>query len=127
MATILIVDDEEDLQTLLELALTRAGYEVYISPNGVDALYQVQYYKPDLILLDLMMPWASGDAVLGFVRGTEELEDTRVVVLSAHANGEQIAEQLKAERENAVEETQKRLSYVLPTLQLLARAAQETC
>ena len=97
MATILIVDDEEDLQTLLELALTRAGYEVYISPNGVDALYQVQYYKPDLILLDLMMPWASGDAVLGFVRSTEELEHTHVLVLSAHANGEQIATQLKAD------------------------------
>jgi len=97
MATILIVDDEEELQTLLELALTRAGYEVYISPNGVDALYQVQYYKPDLILLDLMMPWASGDAVLGFVRSTEGLENTRVLVLSAHANGEQIADQLKAD------------------------------
>jgi two-component system alkaline phosphatase synthesis response regulator PhoP len=97
MATILIVDDEEDLQMLLELALTRAGYEVYISPNGVDALYQVQYYKPDLILLDLMMPWASGDAVLGFVRSTEELEHTRVLVLSAHATGDQIAEQLKAD------------------------------
>jgi DNA-binding response OmpR family regulator len=97
MAKILIVEDEEDLQTLLELALTRAGYEVYISPNGVDALYQAQYYKPDLILLDLMMPWASGDAVLGFVRSTEELEKTRVLVLSAHANGAQIAEQLNAD------------------------------
>ncbi len=97
MATILIVEDDEALQSLLELALTRAGYEVYISPNGVDALYQASYYKPDLIVLDLMMPWASGDAVLGFVRSTQELEATRVLVLSAHPEGQKIANQLNAD------------------------------
>jgi DNA-binding response OmpR family regulator len=97
MATILIVEDDEALQTLLELALTRAGYEVYLSPNGVDALHQASYYKPDLIVLDLMMPWASGDAVLGFVRSTEELRQTRVLVLSAHPEGRKISEQLSAD------------------------------
>lgn len=97
MATILIVEDDEALQNLLELALTRAGHEVYLSPNGVDALYQATYYKPDLIVLDLMMPWASGDAVLGFVRSTEELQNTRVLVLSAHPEGQKIADQLSAD------------------------------
>lgn len=97
MTTILIVEDDKELQDLLQLALARRGYEVYLSPNGVDALYQVSYHKPDLIILDLMMPWASGDAVLGFIRSTEQLKHTRVLVVSAHPNGEQIAQQLQAD------------------------------
>ena len=97
MTTILIVEDDKDMQDLLHLALTRRGYEVLLSPNGLDALYQAAALKPDLILLDLMMPWASGDAVLGFIRSTAQLKHTRVLVVSAHPNGAQIAEQLDAD------------------------------
>ncbi len=97
MTTILIVEDDKEMQDLLQLALARRGYEVFLSPNGVDALYQVSYHKPDLIVLDLMMPWASGDAVLGFIRSTDQLKHTRVLVVSAHPNGEQIAEKLQAD------------------------------
>ena len=97
MTTILIVEDDKEMQDLLQLALARRGYEVFLSPNGVDALYQVSYHKPDLIILDLMMPWASGDAVLGFIRSTDQLKHTRVLVVSAHPNGEQIAAKLQAD------------------------------
>jgi CheY-like chemotaxis protein len=97
MATILVVEDDQELRGLFELALTRRGYEVYLSPDGVDALYQAASLQPDLIILDLMMPWASGDAVLGFIRSTEKLKRTRVLVVSAHANGEQLARQLDAD------------------------------
>ncbi len=97
MATILIVEDDEELQKMLELMLSRQGYEVYLAPNGVDALYQAQYYKPDLIVLDLMMPLAAGDAVLGFIRSTKALQKTRVLVVSAHPKGAEIAEQLQAD------------------------------
>jgi DNA-binding response OmpR family regulator len=97
MTTILIVEDDKEMQELLQLALTRRGYEVYSSPNGVDALYQVSYHKPDLIILDLMMPWASGDAVLGFIRSTDQLKKTPVLVVSAHPNGEEISAQLHAD------------------------------
>jgi DNA-binding response OmpR family regulator len=97
MATILIIEDDEDLQKMLQTVLERRGHEVIGSPNGVDALYQVSYYRPDLIILDLMMPWASGDAVLGFVRSTDELKRTRVLVVSAHPEGEKLAGQLEAD------------------------------
>lgn len=97
MATILIVEDDEELQDLLELMLRRHGYEVQRSPNGVDALYQASQHKPDLILLDLMMPLASGDAVLGFIRSTKELERTPVIVVSAHPKGAELAQQLEAD------------------------------
>jgi two-component system alkaline phosphatase synthesis response regulator PhoP len=97
MTTILIVEDDKEMQELLQLALARRGYEVFLSPNGVDALYQISYHKPDLIILDLMMPWASVHAVLGFIRSTDQLKHTRVLVVSAHPNGEQIAAQLQAD------------------------------
>lgn len=98
MSRILVVEDDESLQDMLQLILTHMGYEVLGSLNGVDALYQAAYYKPDLIILDLMMPWASGDAVLGFIRSTAELKSTRVLVVSAHPNAEKIAMQLNADR-----------------------------
>jgi len=97
MATILIVEDDQELQTLMQLVLKRLGHEVYSSLNGVDALYQTSHYKPDLVILDLMMPWASGDAVLGFIRSTENLKKTRVLVISAHPNGAELAHQLDAD------------------------------
>jgi DNA-binding response OmpR family regulator len=97
MASILIVEDDTELLNLLHLVLSKRGYEVYLSPNGIDALYQASQFQPDLILLDLMMPWASGDAVLGFIRSTEKLKATRVLVVSAHPDGAKISEQLHAD------------------------------
>ncbi|MBN1681190.1 MAG: response regulator [Anaerolineae bacterium] len=97
MATILIIEDDEQFQDLLQMALERHGHNVLRSLNGVDALYQASYHQPDLIILDLMMPWASGDAVLGFIRSTDQLKDIPVLVLSAHPNGESLARQLEAD------------------------------
>ncbi|MBI5957704.1 MAG: response regulator transcription factor [Chloroflexi bacterium] len=97
MATILIVEDDVEILEMMKIALRRKGHEVYGSPNGVDALYQVSYYKPDLVILDLMMPWASGDAVLGYIRSTTSVKQTRVLVVSAHPNGAELAQQLEAD------------------------------
>ena len=97
MATILIVEDDAELQKMLQVLLERQGHTVVGSPNGVDALYQASFVKPDLIILDLMMPWAAGDAVLGFVRSTNELKNTRVLVVSAHPDGASLAKQLEAD------------------------------
>lgn len=97
MPVILIVEDDDEIQGMMRTMLERLGYEVYRSANGVDALYQATAYKPDLIVLDLMMPWASGDAVLGFVRSTDSLKNTRVLVVSAHPDGASLAQQLEAD------------------------------
>lgn len=97
MATILIVEDDSDLQTMFQMLLTRLDHEVIGVMNGVEALYQVSASKPDLIVLDLMMPLASGDAVLGYIRSTADIKRTRVLVVSAHPNGEHLARQLEAD------------------------------
>ncbi len=97
MARILIVEDDTELQGMLALLLKRHGYDVYSAQNGVEALYQAVYYQPDLIILDLMMPLASGDAVLGFIRSTDSLRNTPVLVVSAHPKAAELAAQLEAD------------------------------
>ena len=57
---VLVVDDDEDIRTLLRAALTDAGYEVTMAADGQDAIEAVRRRRPDVILLDLMMPRVSG-------------------------------------------------------------------
>jgi two-component system alkaline phosphatase synthesis response regulator PhoP len=97
MARILLVDDEPDMVQVWKLFLRRAGHEIEEAHDGLEALHITKTFLPDLIILDLMMPMAAGDLVLGFIRSTEELRGTRVVVISAHPRGSQIAQDLEAD------------------------------
>ena len=97
MTSVLIVEDDVELQAMLEMMLSRQGYEVHTAPNGVEALYCASSRQPDLIVLDLMMPMASGDTVLGFIRSTDTLKQTPVLVVSAHPRGAELAAQLDAD------------------------------
>ncbi len=97
MANILIIEDDAELQRMIKFILERDGHDVQVADNGVQALYQLNAHKPDMLILDLMMPLASGDAVLGYVRSTREIRDTRVLVVSAHPNAQRLSEQLEAD------------------------------
>lgn len=94
---ILIVEDDADVRNLLEIYIRPLGCEVIQAVDGLEGLYQAQYYEPDLVILDLMMPIASGDLVLGFIRSTEKLKRIPVIVVSAHANIASLAEQYEAD------------------------------
>ena len=78
--TILVVDDEAKLRDLLRLYLERDGYRVVEAGNGREALYGARYEKPDLILLDLMMPELSG---ADFMRTFRREAQTPVIMLTA--------------------------------------------
>ncbi len=69
MKKILIVDDEEPLRMLYEEELNREGYEVLTASNGKEALSLLEKTKPDLIILDIMMPVMDGMETLGPVHG----------------------------------------------------------
>ncbi len=96
MAIILIIEDSVELRQMLCAFISQLQYEVYEAGDGLEGIKMAQAVKPDLILLDLMMPVASGDLALGFIRSTKDLEKTPVIVISAHPNAERIAEQLAA-------------------------------
>ena len=81
MQKILIVEDDNDINSLLRRILTGAGYQVVQAYSGTEALLQYQSVSPDLVLLDLMLPGLSGSQVLGKLRG-EMSSDVPIIILS---------------------------------------------
>lgn len=82
-ATILVVEDERDLASLVEVNLQLAGYDVVLAPDGEIALDIIESDPPDLVLLDVMMPGIDGWTVLREVKEAEETRDLPVIMLTA--------------------------------------------
>jgi DNA-binding response OmpR family regulator len=80
---ILIADDEPNIVTALEFLLQRNGYEVLIARNGDAALKLVEAHKPDLVLLDVMMPVKSGYEVCQRMRERPDWRHIKIVMLTA--------------------------------------------
>ncbi len=80
-ARILVVDDEPNIRTLLEMALEDDGYEVRAVPDGQAALRVVKEWQPDAIVLDVMMPKIDGIALLPMLR---RLTEAPILMLSAN-------------------------------------------
>jgi two-component system alkaline phosphatase synthesis response regulator PhoP len=80
---VLLVDDEEDILDLLRYNLEREGIEVVTANNGRDALKLARSERPDLVVLDIMMPGMDGVEVCNELRRTPGLEDTLIAFLTA--------------------------------------------
>jgi len=81
--TILVVDDEKDVQFMLEKRLTADGYSVITANNGTDALMLAKSKHPDLIILDLVMPGIEGGEVAARLKAALETRDIPVIFLTA--------------------------------------------
>ncbi len=81
--TVLIVDDEPNIVVSLEFLMEQEGYEVRVAHDGNEALSAVAECKPDLVLLDVMLPGKSGYEVCQTIRANPELKGTKVVMLTA--------------------------------------------
>jgi len=82
-ARIAVVDDDPDIVALVKATLKSRGYEVTTAPDGEDGLRLIRSTKPDLVILDLMMPKVSGLEVVRRLREEPETRDIPIVVLSA--------------------------------------------
>lgn len=80
---ILLVEDDDSLATVYQTRLEAEGFDTRRVPNGEDALATTLEYKPDLILLDVMMPKVSGFDVLDILRNTPETANVKIVMLTA--------------------------------------------
>ena len=80
---ILVIEDEQDIQTLLEYNLSQAGFEVIQSENGEEGLWLAIERRPDLILLDWMLPLLSGIEVLRQLRNRAYTRDIPVMMMTA--------------------------------------------
>ena len=81
--TVLCVDDEADILELLKTNLEKDSYKVYTAPNGLEAINRLPQLKPDLVILDIMMPYKDGLDVCKFIRNHKDLKDTYVFFLTA--------------------------------------------
>ncbi|MCB0083055.1 MAG: response regulator, partial [Caldilineaceae bacterium] len=78
--TILVVDDAKSLRTLVSSYLTQEGFRVVTAADGQEALFVAREEKPDLIILDLMMPEMGG---YEFMRAYSREKDTPIIILTA--------------------------------------------
>jgi DNA-binding response OmpR family regulator len=85
---VLVVDDEKDLADLLGYNLRKAGYEVATAATGLRALQAVADRRPDLIILDLMLPELTGTEVASRIRSNPETATIPIVMLTA--KGEEV-------------------------------------
>lgn len=81
--SVLIVDDDEDIRTLLEYNLSKEGFQTFCAENGVEAIKIAKEVHPDLILLDIMMPEMDGMEVCETLRSTPGFENTYICFLTA--------------------------------------------
>lgn len=80
---ILLVEDDDALANVYMMRLEAEGFETRRVSNGEDALAAAQDFKPDLILLDVMMPKVSGFDVLDILRNTPQTANVKIIILTA--------------------------------------------
>jgi len=84
--TILVVDDETDLLDLIEYNLHKEGFKVLKAENGEEGIKVAKEHRPDLILLDIMMPKMDGLEAVEIMRKDEELQKTPIIFLTARSD-----------------------------------------
>ena len=91
---ILIVDDEPSIVVPIQFLMTQQGYNVMVAENGESALDIIYKYKPDLILLDIMLPRIDGYEVCEIVRLDPRYRDIKIIFLTAKGREVEIAKGL---------------------------------
>ncbi|MCB1868321.1 MAG: response regulator [Gammaproteobacteria bacterium] len=80
---VLIVDDEQNIAISVEYLMRREGFDVSVAKDGEEGLAMIRSTKPDLVLLDVMMPKMDGFQVCSEVRADASLAGVRIIMLTA--------------------------------------------
>ncbi|MCK9379639.1 MAG: response regulator [Sulfuritalea sp.] len=91
---ILIADDEPNIVISLEFLLKREGYDVAVAHDGVEALARVRAERPDMAILDVMMPQRNGFEVCQDLRQDPEFKDLRIMMLTAKGRDTEVSKGL---------------------------------
>ncbi len=82
-ASILVADDEQDILEIIKYNLEKEGYKVHTASNGQQAIEVAKAVKPNLIILDIMMPYKTGIEVCNILRSQSDFNDTLIIFLTA--------------------------------------------
>lgn len=80
---LLLIEDEEDIVSLIKLHAENSGYQLHVEVDGISGLQAVEREKPDLVILDLMLPGQNGLDICRKIKSTPELQHIPVVILTA--------------------------------------------
>lgn len=83
---VLVADDDPAIQELIRLNLEVQGYQVIIASNGVETVRKALSERPDLIILDILMPEMDGYEVMRLLKNSEETSNIPIIVLTAYAS-----------------------------------------
>jgi CheY-like chemotaxis protein len=93
---VLLVDDEDDIRTIGKVSLSRVGgWETVLASSGAEALTKAAAERPDLILLDVMMPGMDGPTTFGQLRAQEATAKTPVIFMTAKIQKQEVARYLE--------------------------------
>ena len=91
---VLIADDEQNIVISLEFLMKREGYQVEVANDGEEAVRRIRASRPDLVLLDVMMPKMNGFDVCQAVRADPDLSGTRILMLTAKGRDTEVSKGL---------------------------------
>ncbi|MEX0944117.1 MAG: response regulator transcription factor [Balneolaceae bacterium] len=89
---ILLIDDDTNIANYVKFRLQKKGYEIRHIDNGLDGVDGIKEFKPDLVILDMMMPGIDGREVAEIVKEENLMDISRIIVLS----GKEVSEEVKA-------------------------------
>jgi DNA-binding response OmpR family regulator len=123
---ILIVDDEPSIVVPIQFLMEQQGYTVMVAENGEGALDIIYKYKPDLILLDIMLPRIDGYEVCEIVRLDPRYRDIKIIFLTAKGREVEIAKGLALGADAYITKPFSNIELVSKVKELLANTHETT-
>ncbi|MBD3366199.1 response regulator [candidate division WWE3 bacterium] len=118
MKKILIIEDDQSLYNVYSAELKLRGYEVEHEADGMKAMAKIEDYKPDLILLDIILPGRNGLEILEEMFSRDEFEDMKVIMVTNYGNDSNVKKALELGAIDYV------LKYNIVPSELSARVAE---
>lgn len=94
---VLLIEDEANIAEAIRFILARDGWQVSTHADGADAVAKVETLRPDILILDVMLPGKSGYEVLSQLRALPDFAGLRVLVLTAKGQGRTVAQDIGAD------------------------------
>jgi DNA-binding response OmpR family regulator len=122
---ILIVDDEPNVVVAIQFLMQQQGYKVLIAERGEDALDLIYQYKPDLVLLDIMLPGIDGYEVCEIVRLNPNYRNVKIIFLTAKGREVEIAKGLALGADAYITKPYSNAELVAKVKELLEKTYEE--